>query len=86
MISIYKSKVKGPPVTCHEGTEGQGHAPTALPWETAPVPIVQETGWGPRFGLDGYEKGKIPLFHQGLNLRTVLPADSRFTDYVSPTP
>ena len=51
-----------------------------------PVPNFQETGSGPRIGLDGYGKGKIPLLHQGLNLRTVLPADSRFTDYVSPTP
>jgi hypothetical protein len=62
------------------------HAPTALPWETAPVPIAQENESGPRFGLDGYGKRDNHLTLPGFELRTFLSADSRFTDYPSPTP
>ena len=59
-IFYIKHKEKGSSEICHEATEDQRYAPTALPWETAPVPTVHETGWGPRVGLDGYGKQKIP--------------------------
>jgi len=59
-IFYIKHKEKGPSETRHEATEGQRYAPTALPWETTSVPTVQETGWGPKVGLDGYGKQKIP--------------------------
>ena len=45
------------------------------------LPIVQETGWGPRAGLDGCRKFRP---HRYSNPRTVQPVASRYTDCAIP--
>ena len=49
---------------------GQRHDPSALPPGKDPVPIVQESGWVPRAGLDRWGKSRPP---PGFDPRPVQP-------------
>jgi hypothetical protein len=63
------------------GVGGQRHDPAALPRETPGTHCIG--GWvSPRAGLEGYGKLAPP----GLDLRTVQPAASRYTDWAIPAP
>ena len=54
-----------------------GHAPAALPHRESNG-THSVGGWvGPRAGLDGYEKSRLP---PALDPRTVHPVASRYTD------
>jgi hypothetical protein len=59
---------------------GQLHAPTALPRERDPVPIVQEAGWtlGPVWAT---EKNLAPT---GIRSPDRLALASRYTDHAIP--
>jgi len=59
------------------GLGGQRHAPAALPPGKRCVPVCVG-GWvGPKPGLDGCGKSRLPT---GFDPRTVQPVASRYTD------
>jgi hypothetical protein len=64
----------------YKGMWNRRHAPATLYSGKDPVPIVQESGWAPRAGLDRCRKSRPPL---GFDPRTVQPVSSRYTDYAT---
>ena len=44
-----------------DGVGGKRHALAAVPRGRNPVPIVQETGWAPRAGVEGTDR--VPCYY-----------------------
>ena len=63
------------------GVGSQRHASAALPPGRRPGTHCTGGWMGPRAGLDGCGKSRLP---PGFDPRTVQPIGSRYTDYVIP--
>jgi hypothetical protein len=63
------------------GVGGQHHAPAALPPGKTLYPLYRRGSWGSTAGLHGQGKFRPP---PGIDLRTVQPVVSRYTDFTIP--